>query len=298
MLTDRLISKIQYASFEPGEFTEERERNYYETILIIKSFPWEEQRNDLRVDITCPSVTIQTNDLQYLKLALYYNNKFVLYYYNGKNLFSKSLLRLTDAFEYIEKFYEQLTIDKASYKKEKIILKPLDIHFKSNDFIYFVNPRKPLIHTTWDIILSLVIILGSVIMMIVEQMSLYNVILASLFIIFIFSIIGGRSLYLVISYFKYSKGYKLQLSKGSPNFKYGTESAFIEYKKSEIDRIEIKEDETRGGPDFTVTTFYMKNGKRIIITNQLLHSTYIKYKMYDYNVVVRKVFIPLIKKDE
>lgn len=87
----QLISKIQYQNFEAGEFVEIKERSYEETISIIEAFPWTEERNNLKVDLTNPSITIVNSYNEFLKIALYYNGKFVLHYYNNsEELFTKS----------------------------------------------------------------------------------------------------------------------------------------------------------------------------------------------------------------
>jgi hypothetical protein len=52
------ISKLQYKTYEKGEFSDEKARSLEETIQLIKNFPWEEQRGG-DVQLTGPSVTIQ-----------------------------------------------------------------------------------------------------------------------------------------------------------------------------------------------------------------------------------------------
>jgi hypothetical protein len=73
------ISKIQYKTYEKGEFSDEKVRNVEETLSLIKEFPWNEQRG-VDVQPTGPSVTIQDEYVNYLKVGLYFNGKFCLYY--------------------------------------------------------------------------------------------------------------------------------------------------------------------------------------------------------------------------
>ncbi|WP_336518274.1 hypothetical protein [Pollutibacter soli] len=78
----RLISKIQYSNYETGEFSEEKERTFDEVKDVIEKFPWEKQRKGITIDLTNPSVTIHGKKNDYLKLSLFYNGRFVLYYLN------------------------------------------------------------------------------------------------------------------------------------------------------------------------------------------------------------------------
>gem|GEM_PF-6722532 len=40
-------TKFQYKDFEPGEFTNEKDRTLGETIDLISSFPWQDQHDHL-----------------------------------------------------------------------------------------------------------------------------------------------------------------------------------------------------------------------------------------------------------
>lgn len=42
-----LISKIQHKNFEIGEFVQEKERSFEESINLIEHFPWEEEEGGL-----------------------------------------------------------------------------------------------------------------------------------------------------------------------------------------------------------------------------------------------------------
>ena len=140
----RFRTKIQYNTCEPGEFIEEKKRNYNEVIELIENFPWEKQRHKITIDLTCPSITIQDDKSNYLKFALYYNEKFALYFFDGKNLFIKSFPKYVEAYDLIKEYFEKSSIDYTYYKKQNIMFKNISVHFKSNDFIYYVDPKKPL----------------------------------------------------------------------------------------------------------------------------------------------------------
>ena len=66
-----LVSKMQYKNFEAGEFIEEKERSFDETIELIGNFPWEAQREKIVIELTNPSVTMEGKNNDYLKLCKY-----------------------------------------------------------------------------------------------------------------------------------------------------------------------------------------------------------------------------------
>ena len=73
-------TKIQFKNFEPGEFTSEKDRTADETIDLITSFPWKNERDHLVVSLTNPGITIEGTKNDFLKLSPYYNGKYVLHY--------------------------------------------------------------------------------------------------------------------------------------------------------------------------------------------------------------------------
>lgn len=139
---ERLISKIQYNNFETGEFIEEKERSYTETIKLIESFPWNQQRQKLLVSLTNPSVTIEGKQNDYLKLSVYFNAKYVLYYLDENNtLYTKDFTNITYAYQYIELLFLS-HFDTSDFKKQNTWLKNNQIHFVSQDFKYIVTARS------------------------------------------------------------------------------------------------------------------------------------------------------------
>jgi hypothetical protein len=138
-----LITKIQYKNFEPGEFTDERQLGYQDTVRIIENFPWDQQRDHLVVGPTCPSVTIEGHDDDFLKLGPYYEGKFVLYYLTktGK-LYSRSLLHFHDAYPFIEQFFDPASFDHSQFRQEHVWLQGKKIHFTTNDFHYTLRTTR------------------------------------------------------------------------------------------------------------------------------------------------------------
>lgn len=85
-----LISKVQYKNFETGEFVDVQERNYEETIQLIEKFPWNDQREKIVIDLTNPSITIEGKNNNFLKFAVFFNQKYVLHYFSETQTFKKT----------------------------------------------------------------------------------------------------------------------------------------------------------------------------------------------------------------
>ena len=125
-----LNSKVQYANFEIGEFSEERERTFEELVELIEHFPWEEQRESIAIDLTNPSITIQRKNDSFLKLSLYYNGKFVLYYFDQEHSFyTKSFTAATDSYGYIRNYFVAPTFDTNDFRKENTLFQNNLKHF-------------------------------------------------------------------------------------------------------------------------------------------------------------------------
>ncbi|GAA4920383.1 hypothetical protein [Mucilaginibacter defluvii] len=101
------ISKVQHKNYETGEFSEEKARNLEETIALIKAFPWEDERHLTDIQLTGPSVTICNKGGEYLKIGLYFNDKYCIYYLNqGNVLFERSFESLDLVLEIITHFFD------------------------------------------------------------------------------------------------------------------------------------------------------------------------------------------------
>ena len=74
-----LLTKTQLKDYEAGEFSDIKQRTYPETRDLIEQFPWTQQRDHISISLTNPSITIEGPSGDYLKLAPYFNGKFVLY---------------------------------------------------------------------------------------------------------------------------------------------------------------------------------------------------------------------------
>lgn len=134
-----LISKIQYKDFEVGEFIEEKKRDYNETIDLIEKFPWNKQRDKIVIDLTNPSITIEGVNNDFLKLAVFFNEKFVLHYIDNEEvLYTKSFTDIKNSYKYIGDCFSS-TFDKTEFKKENTWLQHNLKHFVSQNFNYSIT---------------------------------------------------------------------------------------------------------------------------------------------------------------
>jgi hypothetical protein len=276
-----LISSIQYKNFEIGEFTEQRERNFKETLEIINQFPWETQRENISISITNPSVTIQGKNGDYLKLALFYGGKFVLYYFDkDAKLYTKSFSILSDAYQYIGNYFDSPVFDKSGFKKENTLFQKNLKHFLKQDFRYELTPKSIRNYFLLNCGMNLVLGAGFIFLIFFryEQLQALGVILM---IGAIFFIGGGINLVVFFSHYLHARGKVLIMSKGNEMFFFGNKENPDRYKKADIIRITISKlkDRKHAITGFAVVTLELSSGKSIDIPNILLDHLVLEYKL-------------------
>jgi hypothetical protein len=277
-----LISKLQYKNYETGEFTAVSARTFEETIELIKIFPWSQQRENIIIDLTNPSITIEGKNKDYLKLALYFNQKYVLYYFNVKQqLFTKSFTNLQDGYKYINQFYKEEVFDTDDFKKEPTLLKKNSNHFITQDFKFKVTPssaRKYLLSTSGINFLFSLIVLAFIAIKGINQFNLFAI-LAIL--VAVFTIGGGIHLIFFFRYYKYVADKILILSKGNDEFFYGLINNPVKYNKNDI--LNYSTIRSRGSKNqfngFAIVEILFKNGDAVKIPNLLLDYIHIERKL-------------------
>jgi hypothetical protein len=236
---DSLLSKLQYRNFEPGEFVESRFRNFEETIGLIDNFPWSREREKIVIDLTNPSVTLERN-ATFLKLSLYFNGKFVLYYLNPENiLFAKSFTDITDAYPYIRAFFRETDFTTTDFKQENTWLKNNLVHFVSQDFRYQVTRRR---------IRQFLISSSGVPLLLFFSVNLLFLLPSDYalsgwkWIVLIAVLMvwgGGINLLLFLQYYLHTRNRILILSRGNDQFIYGHRSDPVAYQKKQISEISL-----------------------------------------------------------
>ena len=278
----QLTSKIQYKDFEIGEFTEEKKRSFDEVAELIEQFPWETQRENIVIDLTNPSITVQGKNNDYLKLALFYNGKFVLHYFDqGQALYTKSFLEIEQSYQFIKRYFESPIFDPGDFKKENTIFQNNLKHFFSQSFHYTVTPksaRKFLFSTSGINLILTVFIIAS-------APFIKNIELTVLSILIIFMLVfllgGGINLILFFQYYLYAKNKILTMSKGNEIFYFGDKENPIKYNKTQILRyttIRIRNSKHTIS-NFALVIIVLKNGGEIRVPNILLDYTLLECKL-------------------
>ena len=228
----QFTSKLQHNTYEIGEFSEEQTRTLEETLTLIKTFPWDAERHLTDIQLTGPSVTIINENGDYLKVSLYFNGKFCLYFldhsghiyeYHAPDMETACGL-VTDYFNgtlNLQKFDKHL-IDVGARK-----------HFKSKNFDYTVN------HTSFYV--SLFVFMALMLFMVVVLIPVIikdgAVIISIAFAVATIVIVAAA-----INWFKTylkSKNMFLHLSKGNNIFRLGEKDAINTYNKADIKAITI-----------------------------------------------------------
>ncbi|MEP6713799.1 MAG: hypothetical protein ABJA37_15335 [Ferruginibacter sp.] len=292
-----LTCKIQYNTFEPGEFTGIKNVDFQTALNTIENFPWNKQREHIIIDLTCPSVSFEYSPDSILKLELYFNNKFVLNFFDGEHLYSKSFINYKLSYPFIKYFFEHQTIDFTTYKKENTIFKNINKHFITNEFIYTVRGK-----TLWQLLDFGTIIFSATLIFLFfmfmfghphKPLQPFVFIISPLF----FLLYGGINYILLVNYYLYSKNKTLQLSQGSKIFWWGNPNNIKEYNKSDVEKIIIRQNKGKRCPwgEFTLTFLYLKTGEIIKIPSTFLSGGKLLYKMPETPSKIKGSFIPFCK---
>jgi hypothetical protein len=262
----QFISKLQHNTYEKGEFSDEQPRNLDEAIQLIKDFPWDLERPLTDIQLTGPSVTIQDDDINYLKLGLYFGGKFCVYYLDKDNHLYEYHAADIDAAEKLVADFFNKTLDLSVFEKHffNIGNQP---HFITNNFIYKVKPSR-----VFMLIALLLVYIGLFISFAASIPSDTPFILYPCFLILI---IGGFILYTIFLAIQ-NRSLYLQISRGSNLFYFGKDAQnILAYEKLSIENIVIYDNNDRRGfrLDFNKKIeVKFRNGDYLIIPNILISS--------------------------
>lgn len=281
----KLISKIQYKNFEPGEFIEIQERTYDEVVELIEKFPWNNQRDKIVIDLTNPSITIEGKNNDFLKFALFFNQKYVLHYFDEtQTLFTKSFSSYKDAFEYIKIIFEQLKFDTTDFKRETTWFQHNLKHFVTQDFRYVLTTksiRNYLLSTSgMNFSLSIVFLF----LFLLKGLNSLNVIGSIVILLVMFLIGGGLHLIIFFNYYSYLKDKILIMSKGNDIFYFGNFDTPTKYNKTDI--LQYYTIRSRGSRNqfsgFAIIKIEFKNGTILKIPNLLVDYLAMEQKLFEY----------------
>ena len=275
-----LISKVQYKGFEPGEFTEIANRNLEQTITLIKNYPWEKERHLTPVDLTGPSVSIEDNEGNILKLGTGYYSHYKLYWLKAADkIYIHDVNNLDEAISVITDYYNRKNISEGFKPYKSLSNKK---HFVTNDFIYTVTTKRILSYNIVHIFLGLpfiYLIYSSLLNN--GKIDLSKGFYPVIFMLVLWFIFSGINLVFSVHYYLRSRNKCLILSKGIPTFYWGDKNNLKQYSKNDI--INIKELRYKGNrnPYAYHNLFFInfKDGSCIIIPSLLISDNVFSNKM-------------------
>ncbi len=259
-----MIVKVQYKDFEPGEFTDIRDRSYAETMALIGAFPWEEQREHLRVGLTTPSVTIEAPTGEFLKLALYYSGKFILYYIDGRHQEFVSVLASCDeAASSIQTFFLESSSPPGDFTLKQTFLQQVMVHFRTGDFTYRMN----LARLTGAIAVICLFLM-------IPAMLTFGVLAPGksgfwpfLIPAFAFLCFAAVRIVLLVNHYRFASGQVLMVSLGLREFSYGPAGNPDRFNKDDSRQIITHGMRAKGGyPALTRVEIIFADGKSIDIS--------------------------------
>jgi hypothetical protein len=259
------ISKLQYKIYEKGEFSDEKARTLEETLDLIKKFPWVQQRG-ADVQLTGPSVTIQNEYVEYLKLGLFFNGKFCLYYYDRNNhLFELHVPTLEDACHVVTDFFNGLSIEEK-FDKHLFNIGAKG-HFETAAFEYRVHKLATSLYFLLIALLSCIALLATV-----AFFKMDNAPIPLLVLDIFLDILCLQSFYFMVRLYLKSKDMYLQLSTGSLDFQFGdNEQSVITYHKKDIAAINVYGGTSRSSKLFKVMEIIFNNGSKTIFSGSLIN---------------------------
>ncbi|OOQ60823.1 hypothetical protein [Mucilaginibacter pedocola] len=257
-----LISKLQYKNYERGEFSHECKRSLQETIQLIKDFPWETQRIHTDIQATGPSVTVQNDRGEYLKVGLYFNDKYCLYLFDRYgHVLEFHTPDLDSVCRLVEDFYNGC-LDATKFEKQVFVVAGRG-HFATNDFIYKASVWR-MLALSWPFIAYFL-------------MFVYFLILSPFEIAWIPALfvlpIAWLLARIFVRYLHYRKCF-LQVSNANNIFKFGIAPHIKTYDKRDIEKIISYMPGGNRNPNlFCVFEICFKSGEIIKVSNLIISST-------------------------
>lgn len=273
---------MQFGNFETGEFVDEKYRTYEETIRLINSYPWESQRHGNKVAMTNPSVTIDRNDKDYLKLSLFYNGKFVLYYLDQKKvLFTKSYSDLVTSFKDIKCYFESSHFDTSDFKKQNTLTDNNEEHFVTKNLSYEVSKRKAKAYLLSTSVINFSFAVLMLLIFMFKRTTELNIFAIMLLSSCTFYMGGGLNIIVFFNYYFYSRDKILIMSKGNNISYFGKTGDVTQYDKADILSLEVSRVRGSKHPlaSFSITTIELSDGRYLDIPNIFLNKSDLHHKL-------------------
>lgn len=273
-----LLTKIQLKDAEPGEFADAQPRTYQETLDLITHFPWSEQRDHIAISLTNPSITIEGAAGVYLKLATYYNDKFILYYLDKSNhLYTLPVSSLQDAYPVLQSFFDNTSFTPAGFKKNYTPFANNRAHFQTGLFTYTMQPVRALLSTEMLAAMFLFTpFFASVVLMFSPHRKPDSLVIISLITI-IFTIPAGLIITQFINHIRRSRNKTLTISRSARLFSFGDISSPVTYDKQDI-RDVLLYGSYKGSEKLKRTEIVFHDGTSINISGLIIEQPTLKLK--------------------
>lgn len=272
----RFTSKIQHKTYEKGEFSDEQERELAATIDLINTFPWDKERTLTDIQLTGPSVTVKDEGGNYLKIGLYFNGKYCLYYLdNDGHLYEYHTPDLKQVNTLVTGFFKA-ALDLSAFEKHFINIGNR-AHFKTNPFIYRERLGRIVSLTAYLLLYSVFFISTNIAVIMTDtpwHLGLLFALLSLFLYYFIFRIY--RNAYL-------NRDNYLQISRGNDVFSFGyTADTIKSYNKADIkEMISYANRGSRNPNMIEAIEVIFKNGETIRFTNMLISTSDFQAKFHD-----------------
>jgi hypothetical protein len=275
------ISKLQYKTYEKGEYSDEKARGLDETLPLIKNFPWDEQRG-ADVQLTGPSVTVQDEYSNYLKAGLYFNGKFCLYYFDcDHHLYEYHTSDLNDVLSIVTEFFNgQINLEK--FEKNLFSIGSIK-HFENASFEYRVNALSFYSRLIFSIIFLFFMIISALITIVLNS----PIFLKVVFLPFNLSVSGLiiYSIFLQMKYYVKSRNMMLNISSGIQVFQFGNDDEMVNYNKGDISVINIfGRYSSKGTPILNVIEVDFINGSKIKFPGLIIDPLEFETKFTNINI--------------
>jgi len=252
------ISKLQYNTYEKGEYSDEKVRGLEDTLLLVNDFPWDGQRG-ADVQLTGPSVTIHDESGNYLKVGLYFGGKYCIYFLDCDNhLYEYHAPDLEDANIVLRDFFNgQIELTKFDKHLFNIGNKG---HFFSRDFIYRVK--------AWRVILTSAPLIVIFLLFFSSAIAIKS---APFFIVAVPLLISmpcGCLLIYILNCYLGCSDQVLQISSGNNSFSFANSNRDSNYNKEDIKQI-IVNNHSRN-VDFILFEICFKDESVLKLTTMLI----------------------------
>ena len=270
----QLISKLQHKTYEKGEYSDEKIRCLDEVIELIYNFPWTAEQY-AEVELTGPSITIENEFDNYLKIGIYYGGKFSVYYINS-NFYYYEVFNVTIdvALTKLKEFYSG-QVDLTAFDKSQYAVN-LKSYFKTKPFRYQIKFLKViLLMGTWNYLFGLFTVFF--IAALITKPTIYVLLL----LVPILGL-GGLIAYILSKYYKVRNQY-LKISRGNDCFLFSNISNEIkQYNKNEINSIvHYMPHGVRSPNNFELFKITFKDNSVIMFSNMLISATDLSSKFSD-----------------